>query len=720
MALFVGSMNPAHAADDHGNTAATATFAGPNSTLVGNIETVGDWDYFRVVFTRFDRLSVQRTDDGSSTYGTVAALVKLDSYGETTLAGGTVLDWSYFVNPGTYYLRVSNRSSSPHPGTGPYRVRISQLYTDSLSLSPTSQSVVRAGATHSFTITSGVQWYWSCGVNWVTSSEDNVQSGNQTFTYNVAPNPGTASRTAVITVVTGTSGITGTHTITQAGVEPTLEVNPSAQTVAGGGATHSFSVTSNTSWSWSVNAGWVTTSESASQTGNQTFTYAVAANPGSTNRTAVITFNSGGLTRTHTITQTGATLEVSPSAQTVAGGGATHSFSVTSNISWSWSVNAGWITTSEFAIQTGNQAFTYGVAANPSITNRTAVITFNGGGLTRTHTITQTGDADGDGVADSEDVYPNDATKYVKGWKTASLGRTAATNSPLALMWDGMGAWTVNNADQLQLTYWSSSAWQHLVFTASAKADRAKGLAADSTWNIVYYIGTDAKLYATYYSSGVWRNAMLRPGPFARVHLVDTNKHVVWTRKSDGTDAVVFWSGSAWTETSAPNGGAVAYSGVDGNRSQVGWKSDGSLVERYLSGSSWLTRAIPGGGTIGAVVGDARSSYGYDAGYRYFYYGTTDRALGWTSLKGGSGSLHPGKVWPGSPTWVATSSHWVLCRDGVGSGNKLRVFYYSGGQWRTAVIAAYGNWKGDQAGITSTGRMFFVDPSTGAINCIYY
>ncbi len=383
-------------------------------------------------------------------------------------------------------------------------------------------------------------------------------------------------------------------------------------------------------------------------------------------------------------------------------------------------MNASWVTSSETFSQTGNQTFSYSVAANPSATNRTAVITLTGGGLTRTHSITQTGDADGDGVADSEDRYPSDATKYVDAWKTISLGRTAATDSPLALMWDGIGAWTADNADQLQLTYWGSSAWQHIVFTAFAKVDRAKGLGADSAWNIVYYIGTDAKLYATYYSSGAWRNAMLRPGPFSRVHRVDTNKHVVWTRKSDGTDAVVFWSGSAWTETTAPTGGAVAYSGVDRNRSQVGWKSDGSLVERYLSGSSWMTRAIPSGGTIGAVVGDARSSYGYDPGYRYFYYGTAAGALGWTSLSGGSGSIHPGKVWPGSPTWVATSNHWVLCRDGVGAGNKLRVLYFSGGQWRTSPIAAYANWRGDQAAVTSTGRVFYVDPADGGLKCIYY
>ncbi len=328
-------------------------------------------------------------------------------------------------------------------------------------------------------------------------------------------------------------------------------------------------------------------------------------------------------------------------------------------------------------------------------------------------------DNDSDGVLNSEDQFPLDSTKYANYWYSVSLGQIAAADSPLALMWDGLALWTVNSTNQLQVTWWGGS-WQHQVFAAHAPVDRTKGLRTDPSWNYVWYIGTDSKLYATYYNGRQWTNLMINSGPFARVHLVDPTLHAVWTSKTDGTDAVIYWNGSRWTEGSVPGGGAVAFSGFDPRFSLLGWKTDGTLVERYWSGSAWLARNLPGAGSIGSAAGNARSTYGYDAGWKHYYYGTATGALGWTSLNGGNGTLHTGKVWPGSSTWVAANTHWVFCRDGVGTGSRVRVFYYSGGQWLTHPVAAYSNWSGDQAVANSSGRLYYVDPADGGIKCILY
>ncbi|MEI6674471.1 MAG: choice-of-anchor D domain-containing protein [Verrucomicrobiota bacterium] len=86
---------------------------------------------------------------------------------------------------------------------------------------------------------------------------------------------------------------------------PTLAV-AATQSVLAAGATIDCTVTSNTTWSWSDDAAWVTSSEAVSQTGTQVLTYTVAPNTSVIPRTAVITLSvPGGLTATHTITQGG-------------------------------------------------------------------------------------------------------------------------------------------------------------------------------------------------------------------------------------------------------------------------------------------------------------------------------------------------------------------------------------------------------------------------------
>ena len=86
-----------------------------------------------------------------------------------------------------------------------------------LALSPTSQSLLAAGGTVNFQVTSSTTWTWSSDSAWVTSAAANTQTGNQTITLTVAPNTANAppaDRTAVITLnVPG--GLTATLTIVQ-------------------------------------------------------------------------------------------------------------------------------------------------------------------------------------------------------------------------------------------------------------------------------------------------------------------------------------------------------------------------------------------------------------------------------------------------------------------------------------------------------------------------
>ncbi len=87
---------------------------------------------------------------------------------------------------------------------------------------------------------------------------------------------------------------------------PTLALAPATQNVLAAGGTFSFQVTSNSTWTWSQDSAWLSTSVVGPQTGNLTFTLTVPPNTTIIPRTAVFTLNvAGGLTATHTITQGG-------------------------------------------------------------------------------------------------------------------------------------------------------------------------------------------------------------------------------------------------------------------------------------------------------------------------------------------------------------------------------------------------------------------------------
>ncbi len=88
---------------------------------------------------------------------------------------------------------------------------------------------------------------------------------------------------------------------------PTLSLDPRSQSMATGGGSQSFAVTASGNWSWSVDGGtgWFSSAEASNQSGDQTFSYTVAANGNPFPRVATVTVTSGSLSQTYTITQAG-------------------------------------------------------------------------------------------------------------------------------------------------------------------------------------------------------------------------------------------------------------------------------------------------------------------------------------------------------------------------------------------------------------------------------
>ena len=265
----------------------------------------------------------------------------------------------------------------------------------SLDISPNSQTVDASSGSTTFSVSSNVSWSVSDDASWLTAS----QTDGSTITASYNSNTSTSSRTANITA-TGTGGVTETVTVTQSGASASLDISPNSQTVDASSGSTTFSVSSNVSWNVSDDASWLT----ATQTDESTITASYEMNTSTSSRTANITASgTGGVTETVTVTQSGASasLDISPNSQTADASPGSTTFSVSSNVNWSVSDDASWLT----ATQTDGSTITVTYDTNTSTSSRTANITATGtGGVTETVTVIQSG------ITAFLDISPNSQT----------------------------------------------------------------------------------------------------------------------------------------------------------------------------------------------------------------------------------------------------------------------------------------------------------------------
>ena len=260
------------------------------------------------------------------------------------------------------------------------------LMAQTLTVSPSNQSVTYVSGTTTFSISSNTSWSLSDDATWLTVSPTSG-SGNRTITATYQENTTTSQRVGTITVIGG--GITRTVTVTQAAAPFTLTVSPSNQSVTNASGSTAFTITSNTSWSVSDNATWLTVSP-ASGTENGAIIANYSENTTTSQRVGTITVTGGGITRTVTVTQAAApfTLTVSPSNQSVTNASGSTTFTITSNTSWNVSDDATWLTVSP-ASGSGDTNLTATYQENTTTSQRVGTITVTGGGITRTVTVTQ-------------------------------------------------------------------------------------------------------------------------------------------------------------------------------------------------------------------------------------------------------------------------------------------------------------------------------------------
>ncbi|HQJ65960.1 MAG TPA: BACON domain-containing carbohydrate-binding protein, partial [bacterium] len=256
-----------------------------------------------------------------------------------------------------------------------------------LTITPASQSVIRFAGTTSFSVASNTSWTVSDNMAWLTVSPSSG-SNNATLTASFTDNDITSARTATVTITGG--GITRTVTVVQDAADY-LTVTPDSRLVLSNAGRTSFSVQANIRWTTAINADWLTLSPSYSN-GDNTLHADYTANNSPSARSATITVSGAGITRRVTLTQSGiaANLTLSAISLSFGAGSSSTTISITSNVSWSISDDAAWMSVLPVS-GTNNADVSITVTANPSISSRSGTVTVTGGGLTRTITVTQSG-----------------------------------------------------------------------------------------------------------------------------------------------------------------------------------------------------------------------------------------------------------------------------------------------------------------------------------------
>lgn len=273
------------------------------------------------------------------------------------------------------------------------------------------------GSTNTFNVTSNIDWTATSSEVWLTLTP-NSGSENSTVTLSAHKNPNTSSRTATVSV-TGTGVTTQPVTVTQEGAPVDLHVSSSTLQVGyQEGSTVTLNVTSNTEWTIAFPEDWLTVSRS-SGTGDASILITAKENTNITTRLSTITITGKGIpSKTVTVTQEGAPpfLETSVTSLPLSSAeGASGTFDITSNTSWTVSSSETWLTMTN-AGGTANGKVTVTAQKNPTINTRNATVTIKASGLTdMTITISQAGSPTG--IMDSEDVqiriYPNPANNIL-------------------------------------------------------------------------------------------------------------------------------------------------------------------------------------------------------------------------------------------------------------------------------------------------------------------
>ena len=266
-----------------------------------------------------------------------------------------------------------------------------------LSFRPNVVVVEAAGGTIESGITSGFHYKLSTTDSWITNPYfGSPENGSQIFSAKVAPNTGPL-RSGKVTA-TMLSGEVYTLTIVQKGTgggASSLSATPLITATHAAETGKTVTVTASGVWTTATTESWITGLPTSPTTGNGTFPFNVAANPGSAHRIGEITVTDGTLTQKVIVVQAGtggsaSSLWATPLITATNAAEAGKTVTVKATGSWTTATTESWITGLPTSATTGNGTFTFNVKANPG-DYRIGEITLTDGTLTQKVFVVQDG-----------------------------------------------------------------------------------------------------------------------------------------------------------------------------------------------------------------------------------------------------------------------------------------------------------------------------------------
>ena len=257
-----------------------------------------------------------------------------------------------------------------------------------ISLDMNSMEFSSESGSRSFSIKSNTSWTVSSNQTWCSVSPASGKN-NGSVTVKVSENTSTSARTATVTVKSEIGILTAKVTQNEANAAISLDTSTMEFTSSSGEQT--FKITANTSWAVSSDQTWCSVSPT-SGSNNGSVKVKVSENTQTSARTATITVKTDAGSRTVSVTQSGASGQVSLSVSDMefAAGSGSKIFSIKSNTTWAVSSDKNWCIVSPTS-GSGEGSVTVSVDENTSTSSRTATITVESATIKRTLAVTQNG-----------------------------------------------------------------------------------------------------------------------------------------------------------------------------------------------------------------------------------------------------------------------------------------------------------------------------------------
>lgn len=253
----------------------------------------------------------------------------------------------------------------------------------SLKLSVQTLSAPSDGASLAVSVDANYEWTAAAADSWVTLSADKGDAGQSRLTVTIAKNENTAARSSKVTFTCQTLKVE-LPVQQEAAPEPahlTLGTQQAEVEAAGGNVTVQLSA--NYAWTAKASESWITVTP-ASGNGNASVTIAVGKNSVVEARDGKVVFESEGLKAEFAVKQKAADpiLQASITSAQLPAEGGEFKFTVTSNLAWTATAGAAWVTLAPASGNAGTVQVTGTVAANEAYETRTVSVTIAAGSAT--------------------------------------------------------------------------------------------------------------------------------------------------------------------------------------------------------------------------------------------------------------------------------------------------------------------------------------------------